>query len=135
MPVVLVAGILLVTAGCATAPPPLPPPKVLQPGDLRSLAGQWQGNSTGAIGSGPFAGRSMSVRVTFGEDGTFTSIVDNVPGRGTARIADGKNVYEGSGSRGTAQLYETSAGAGWLLRGGGTLVGFPGWNTFELTRR
>lgn len=122
----------MITIGCATTPP-LPPPEVLNPGDLRSLAGEWEGTVTGAIGPGTLAGPRFSVRLTVAADGTFTSNVDGKPGQGTARIEDGKLVFVGSNSRGSAALYKQSGRS--VLRGEGTLVGTSGWSTFEVTRR
>ena len=127
----LAALAFLITTGCATTPPPAP--RAVQAGDLRSLAGEWQGTLTGATGSGSFAGPSFSVRLTVGADGTFTSVVDGNPGQGTARVEGGKLLYEGSNSRGSASLYEQ--GGRLLLKGEGTMVGFNGRCTFELTRR
>ena len=70
------AGLVL-AAACATALPPLSPPKTLQPGDLRSLAGQWEGSATGNVGPAPFMGSAFhSVQLTLAEDGTFRSVVD-----------------------------------------------------------
>lgn len=129
----LAALVFAIATGCATAPPPLPPARALQPGDLRTLAGVWEGTTTGAVGASTFAGRRMAVRVTLAEDGTFTSIVDNLLGQGTARVADGKLAYEGAGSRGTATLHEVGGRS--VLRGEGTMVGLAGWTVFELVRR
>jgi len=130
---VLTALALLLTAACATAPPTPAPARVLAPGDLGTLAGEWEGTLTGALGGGSFAGPRFPVRLTVKSDGTFTSLVDGKPGQGSARIVDGKLVYEGSNSRGTATLYEQ--GGRPLLKGEGTLVGYNGWSSFELTRR
>jgi hypothetical protein len=135
------AGLALALAGtlasgCAatgTSAAPLPPAKMLQPSDLASLAGEWQGTLRGTVGTGPLAGRSASSRVTVAPDGSFTSNVSGVPGMGRARIEGGKVVFEGSLTRGTATLYE--GGGRRVLKGQGTWVGFDGNSEFELTQR
>src|SRR5262245_58013230 len=96
----LVAMALL--AGCATTPAPLPPARTLQAGDVKSLVGEWEGSATGTRGTGSYGGPGVSGRVTFKEDGTFTSNMGGAPGTGTWRIVDGKVQYEGSTMRGTA---------------------------------
>ncbi len=119
-------------AGCAT-PIPLPPARTLQAGDLKSLAGEWEGSATGARGAGAYGGPGVSGRVTVKEDGTFTSNMGGAPGMGTWRIVDGKVAYEGSTMRGTATLY--GSGAQEVLKGEGTLVGIDGRSSIELRRR
>ena len=89
------SGTLVFLAGCAT-PAPLPPARMLQAGDVKSLAGEWEGSGTGARGAGAYGGPGISGRVTVKEDGTFTSNFGGVPGVGTFRIVDGKVAYEGS---------------------------------------
>jgi hypothetical protein len=127
------AGLVL-AAACATALPPLSPPKTLQPGDIRSLAGQWEGSATGNVGPAPFMGSAFhSVQLTLAEDGSFRSIVDGKLGQGTARIADGRIVFEGSLTRGTATIHERAGRP--VMRGDGTLIGIQGWSAFELTRK
>jgi hypothetical protein len=113
---------------------PLPAAKTLQPADLASLAGEWQGTLKGATGTGPAsAGRPASGRVTVSPDGSYTSNVNNLPGSGKARIDGGKLVFEGSGTRGTATLHEGDGRR--VLKGEGTWVGFDGNTEFELTKR
>ena len=72
----LVTLTVLLVGGCAgtgtQAAKPLPPAKALQPTDLASLAGDWEGTLEG--GSGPFTGRRTSlVRVTVAPDGSYTT--------------------------------------------------------------
>jgi hypothetical protein len=124
---------LAVLAGCAAAPTaaPLPPATTIQPGDTKSLAGEWAGYVTGSR-SGTFDGPRLDGRVTIKEDGTFTSNVGGAPGMGTFRIVDGKAVYEGANMRGTATLY--GSGAQQVLKGEGTWVGSTGQSSFELRR-
>jgi hypothetical protein len=125
---------LVLAVGCATTVPPLSPPKPLQPGDLRSLAGQWEGSATGNVGPSPFMGSAFhSVQLTLAEDGTARSIIDGRQGEGTFRIADGRIVFDGSFVRGSATLHERAGQP--VIRGDGTLVGVQGWTTFELTRK
>jgi hypothetical protein len=130
--------VALVASGCAgtgtSTAMPLPPAKMLQAGDLASLAGEWEGRLEGSAGAGPPTGRRAdSVRVTVAPDGSFTSNIDGVPGVGKARIADGKILFEGSAARGTATLHEGDGRR--VMAGQGTWVGFPGEAAFELTKR
>ena len=84
--VVVVASL----AGCAAAPPaPLPPAVTLQPGDLKSLAGEWEGSVTGSR-TGTFDGPRLSGTMSVKEDGSFTSNLSGQPGVGQLRIVDGK---------------------------------------------
>lgn len=131
----LLGGLVLAVAvGCASTAPPLSSPKTLQPADMASLAGQWQGNITGALGSSGTFGRGFNtLQLTVDRDGAFRSNINGVPGQGTIRIVDGKIVYEGSGSRGSATLHEREGRQ--VIRGDGTLVGAHGWSTFEVTRQ
>jgi hypothetical protein len=118
------------TTAAATA---LPPAKALQPGDLASLAGEWEGTLRGKAGTGPLAGQSTPVKVTVAPDGSYTTSIQGRPGAGMARIADGKVNFAGSTTRGTATLHE--GGGRRVLRGEGTWVGFDGESSFELTKR
>jgi hypothetical protein len=132
----LVALAVLLAGGCAgtgtQAAKPLPPAKALQPSDLASLAGEWEGTLEG--GSSPFTGRRTSlVRVTVAPDGSFTSNISGLPGAGKGRIEGGKVVFEGSATRGVATYYEGDGRR--LLKGEGTWVGFDGQSAFELTKR
>jgi len=137
----LMCGLSLVLAmvlsgGCATMSaesPPLPPAKALQPGDLASLAGEWDGTLRGVGGTGPYVGQSVQVRVTVAPDGSFTTNIQGRPGAGKAAIADGKIVFQGSTTKGTATLHE--GGGRRVLKGEGTWVGFDGQSAFELTKR
>jgi hypothetical protein len=126
---------VLVATGCAsTGALPLPPAKTLQPGDLASLAGEWEGTLEGVAGSGPFASRrAQLVRVTVAPDGSFTSNINGMPGVGKGRIEGGKVVFEGSATRGVATLYEGDGRR--VLKGEGTWLGFDGRSAFELTKR
>jgi hypothetical protein len=119
-------------AACATAPPPLPPAVTLQPGDVKSLAGEWEGTVTGSR-SGTFDGPRLGGTVSFKEDGTFTSNLSGQPGMGTYRIVDGKVVYEGANMRGTATLH--GSGKEQVLKGAGTWVGSTGQSSIEMRRR
>jgi hypothetical protein len=111
---------------------PLPPAKALQPADLASLAGEWEGTLEG--GGGPFSGRRTSlVRVTVAPDGSYTSNIAGAPGAGKGRIEDGKVVFEGSVTRGVATYHEGDGRR--VLKGEGTWVGFDGRSSFELTKR
>ena len=124
----LVTLTVLLVGGCAgtgtQAAKPLPPAKALQPTDLASLAGDWEGTLEG--GSGPFTGRRTSlVRVTVAPDGSYTT--------NKGRIEDGKVVFEGSATRGVATYHEGDGRR--VLKGEGTWVGFDGRSAFELTKR
>jgi len=101
-----VAVALALLAGCAASPPaaPLPPAVAIQAGDVKSLAGNWEGYVTGSR-SGTFDGPRILGQVNVKEDGTFTSNLGGAPGLGTFRIVDGKAVYEGANMRGTATLW------------------------------
>jgi hypothetical protein len=121
----------MLASGCAGAVP-LPPAKALQPSDLASLAGEWQGTLRGTLGAGHRAGESVLGRVVVAPDGSYTSNINGVPGVGRARIEGGKIVFEGSTTRGTATLHEGDGRR--ILRGEGTWVGLDGNSTFELTR-
>jgi len=127
----MVGLVVALAAGCA-AVPPLSDPKAIQPADLASLAGEWQGRIYGSFGTPGFRQVSRSLRLTFEPNGTFRSNIDGIPGQGTARLVDGRLVYEGSGNRGTASLHER--GGRPVIRGEGTLVGASGWSAFEVSR-
>jgi hypothetical protein len=127
----LVAVALL--SGCATTPPAaLPPAVTLQPGDLKSLAGEWEGSVTGSR-AGTFDGPRISGTMSVKEDGSFTSNLSGQPGSGTLRIVDGKVHYEGANMRGTATLHGT--GKDQVLMGQGTWVGSDGQSSVEMKRR
>ena len=127
--VVVVASL----AGCAAAPPaPLPPAVTLQPGDLKSLAGEWEGSVTGSR-TGTFDGPRLSGTMSVKEDGSFTSNLSGQPGVGQLRIVDGKLMYEGANMRGTATVHGT--GKDQVLKGQGTWVGSPGQSSVEMKRR
>jgi len=131
-----VALTVLLVSGCAgsgtQAAKPLPPAKALQPTDLASLAGNWEGTLEG--GSSPFTGRRTSlVRVTVAPDGSYTSNISGQPGAAKGRIEDGKVVFEGSATRGVATYHEGDGRR--VLKGEGTWVGFDGRSAFELTKR
>jgi hypothetical protein len=106
---------------------------MLQPADLASLAGEWQGTLRGVVGTGSFTGRSTLGRVVVAPGGSYTSNVGGAPGMGRARIEGGKVVSEGSLTRGTATLHEGDGRR--ILVGEGTRVGFDGRSAFELTKR
>jgi hypothetical protein len=130
----ILALTLLVVAGCATAPPPpLPPAKALQPSDLASLAGEWEGTLRGIAGTGHFGGQSTPGRVKLAPDGSYTTSIMGRPGAGSAMVEGGKIVFQGSITKGTATLHE--GGGRQVLKGEGTWVGLDGDTTFELTRR
>jgi hypothetical protein len=130
---VALAVVLAFLAGCAAAPPaPLPPAMTLQPGDEKSLAGEWEGSVTGSR-SGTFDGPRILGTVSIKEDGTFTSNLGGAPGVGKFRIVDGKAVYDGANMRGIATLH--GSGAAQVLKGEGTWVGSPGQSSFEQRRR
>jgi hypothetical protein len=135
---VRVSSLLLVVAvaslaGCAMAPPaPLPPAVTLQPGDLKTLAGEWEGTVTGSR-TGTFDGPRLSGTMSVKEDGSFTSNLSGQPGVGQLRVADGKLMYEGANMRGTATVYGT--GKDQVLKGQGTWVGSPGQSSVEMKRR
>jgi hypothetical protein len=128
---------VMVVVGCTgrqmSAAAPLPPAKTLQPGDLASLAGEWQETIRGVDTTGPLPGRTANARVTVAPDGSFTSNIDGVPGAGKGRIEGGKVVFEGSTTRGTATLHE--GGGRQMLVGQATWVGFEGNSAFEVTKR
>ena len=132
---VLALGVLLIggCAGTATqSAMPLPPAKALQPADLASLAGEWEGTLEGS--TSPFTGRQTSLaRVTVAPDGSYTSNISGVPGAGKGKIENGKVVFEGSATRGVATYHE--GGGRRILKGEGTWVGFDGRSAFQLTKR
>jgi hypothetical protein len=125
----MVAALL---AGCATTPAPQPPARTLQAGDVKGLAGEWEGTVTGSR-SGTFDGPRIGGTVSIKEDGTFTTNLGGQPGMGTFRIVDGKAVYEGANMRGTATVY--GSGKDQVMKGEGTWVGSTGQSSFELRRR
>jgi hypothetical protein len=136
---VRVSSLLLVVvavaslAGCATTPAPaLPPAVTLQPADLKSLAGEWEGSVTGSR-SGTFDGPRLSGTMSVKEDGSFTSNLSGQPGVGQLRIVDGKLTYEGANMRGTATVHGT--GKDQVLVGQGTWVGSPGQSSVQMKRR
>jgi len=129
--VILGAALLAVAAGCASAPvAPLSAPVPIT--SFQMVAGEWKGTITGALGAGSFAGSSQPARLTIAPDGTFTSSINGLPGQGKGEIKDGKIVFEGSSTRGTATLHQRAGQP--VLRGEGTLVGMTGWAVFEATR-
>ena len=81
---------VIVLSGCAGTGPaamPLPPAKMLQPADLASLAGEWQGTlRRGGQGPGPasIAERTGVGRVSIASDGTYTSNFSGAMGTGKA---------------------------------------------------
>ena len=126
--------IVLLVSGCASTAMPLPPAKMLQAGDLASLAGEWQGTLRGVVGgTGPLAGRAANARVTIAPDGSYTTSIDGNPGVGKGRIEGGKVIFEGSATRGVATLHEADGRR--VLKGEGTWVGYDGQSAFELTKR
>jgi hypothetical protein len=128
------AAVLL--GGCAgqrASSMPLPPARTLQPSDLASLAGVWEGALEGTPGTGTLGGRSASATVTVAPDGSYTSNINGLPGSGKAGIQGGRVVFEGSSTRGTATLHE--GGGRRVLKGQGTWVGISGDTAFELTKR
>jgi hypothetical protein len=125
---------LLIAAGCATTPAPeLPPAKALQPSDLASLAGEWQGTLRGIAGTGPFGGQSTQATVVVAPDGSYTTSIQGRPGAGKAMIQDGKIVFQGTTTKGTATLHE--GGGRQVIKGEGNWVGIDGQSAYELTRR
>lgn len=80
----------------------LPPAKSFNPGDLKSLAGAWQG----FYGDGQF---EIPLQVTVREDGSFEA-GENDPVtnrfRGNLRVADGQILYSQRNDTGTLNLYE-----------------------------
>ena len=134
----IVLALVLLVGGCAgtgtSAAKPLPPARALQPADLASLAGEWEGTLEGAAGSGPFPGRrAQLVRVTVQPDGSYTTNINGQPGAGKGRIEDGKVVFEGSATRGVATYHEGDGRK--VLVGEGTWLGFDGRSAFEMTKR
>src|SRR5262249_49318644 len=83
---------------------PPPPAVAIQAGDVKSLAGNWEGYVTGSR-SGTFDGPRILGQVNVKEDGTVSSNGGGARGLGTFRIVDGKAVYEGANMRGTATLW------------------------------
>jgi hypothetical protein len=135
---VALVSLMVLAGGCAmsttsSTASSLPPAKALQPGDLASLAGDWEGTLRGQAGTGPYAGQSAPARVTVAPDGSYTTNIQGRPGAGRATIADGKVVFQGSTTKGTATLHE--GGGRRVLRGEGTWVGYDGQSSFELTQR
>ncbi len=128
---VLLVTLALLT-GCAT-PVPLPPARMLQAGDLKSLAGEWEGSAKGTPGQGAYGGPGLSATVVVKEDGTFTSNMGGVPGVGTWQIVDGKVSYQGSTMRGIGTLY--GSGAEEVFKGEGTVTGMVGQSSVELRRK
>jgi hypothetical protein len=127
----------MLVSGCAstgTSAMPLPPAKMLQPADLTSLAGEWQGTWKAGRGTSPAgAGVSAVGDVTFAADGAYTSNVSGVPGVGRVRIEGGKLIFVGSATRGTATLHEGDGRR--VLKGQGTWAGLDGITEFEITKR
>jgi hypothetical protein len=105
---------------------------MLQPADLKSLAGEWEGSATGSR-SGTFGGPTVNGRLSIKEDGTFTSNVEGKPGAGTMSVVDGKLAYQGTNMKGTATVH--GAAGQEVIKGEGTLVGVDGLSRFELRRR
>ena len=115
-PLVLLVTLALLT-GCATPAPPLPPARMLQAGDLKSLAGEWEGSAKGTPGQGAYGGPGLSAKVVVKEDGTYTSNMGGVTGVGRWQIVDGKVSYEGTTMRGIGTLYGSGARGGLQGRG------------------
>lgn len=127
----VLGAVLLVAAGCASTPvAPLSAPIPIT--SFQAVAGEWKGTITGTLGAGSFAGSAYPARVTIAPDGSFTSVVNGQPGQGKGEIKDGKIVFDGSNTRGTATLHDRAGQP--VLRGEGTLVGATGWSVFEATR-
>jgi hypothetical protein len=129
----VVVVLVAVLAGCATPAPPLPPARMLQAGDLKSLAGEWEGSAKGTAGQGAYGGPGLSATVVVKEDGTFTSNMGGITGVGTWQIVNGKVSYEGSTMRGIGTLY--GSGAQEVFKGEGTVTGMVGQSSVELRRK
>jgi hypothetical protein len=112
---------------------PLPPAKMLQPGDLPSLAGDWEGDARFAKGAGDFTGPRASVKLTVAPDGSYTSNMDGNQGVGKASIQNGRVVFQGTNTKGTATLHEGDGRR--VLKGEGSWVGRQGETAFELTKK
>lgn len=128
---VVLSAMLLAVVACSMTPvAPLSPPQAIT--SFQAVAGEWKGTITAGLNAATFSSTNAHVRLTMKPDGSFTSTVNGMPGQGTAQLRDGKIVYEGSSSRGTASLHERAGQP--VLRGEGTLVGMTGWSAFEVTR-
>jgi len=125
------AVLLVIATACATGPEvPLSPPVDIT--NLQQLTGEWKGEVTHALGTNTFWSRTDPVTIVVGPNGSFTSNVRGRQGSGVVTIKDGKFAWDGSYTRGTGTLHEQ--GGKPILRGDGTLVGYYGWCSFQLTR-
>jgi hypothetical protein len=91
MCLVLIIGI----SACAS----LPPAKSV--GDVREIAGKWEGTGTGP-------GGAVGVRSTINPDGSFTSVIGERTFTGKIQVVDGKLRGRGdqTGNTGTWTLHE-----------------------------
>jgi hypothetical protein len=117
---------------CATMEKPKP--RAVQPGDLKGLAGVWDGSAAGP------SGKSEPAEVTINPDGTYVSRMGAFSGTGVLRVVDGKIVADSktaSGGVAVGQRHSTMtlgdrAGA-LVLTGRGQAAAGP--FSFEVTKR
>jgi hypothetical protein len=107
-------ALVLISAGCATPEPPLPPPMAMKPGDFKRLAGLWYGTAYVQEAA------PVNIQAVIYEDGAFTT-QDRLPGAdpipGSMRIVDGGIQYDSKFSAGTMTFYETPTGFVWKWQG------------------
>ena len=106
----VVAGLL---AACASAPP-LPPPRRMEAGDFKLLAGEWTGTSDtqGEL--------STAILGVIYEAGSFFIAPRTTPGAqlpGVMRIVNGEVEYETTTSKGKMTFHETSTEWTWKWDG------------------
>ncbi len=108
-----VLALMAVLVGCAAAPPDVPP-RVMQPGDFKMLAGPWTGSSNVQ------AELSEALRGVIEETGAFFTVPRASAGSqlpGMMRIVDGGVVYESRTSKGTMTFHETPTEWIWKWNG------------------
>ena len=111
-----VVGLDATLAGCAT-PSPGGPARVMQPGDFKTLAGNWYGSEL--IQQAP----PQAIQAVIQDTGAFYTVLRGMPGAqrpGIMRIVDGGVVYETATSKGTMTFHESQDGKSWVWKWQGT---------------
>ncbi len=132
--VTMLIGVLAVSVlGCATGSSTA---KAVAPGDVKSLAGTWNGTVTGPGGK-PISGVELQVS----SDGTYTMLGGGFTSRGTFQVKDGKLMSTSTYTSGGVATGQRTAVTELSERAGGVQVlsgmghADVGPFSYEFTRR